>query len=41
MGEYTYLVGLLIMGAVVFAIAMAGIERERRAHRRDDDAPAH
>lgn len=33
MGEYTYLLGLLIMGTIVFAFTMASIERQRRAHR--------
>jgi len=39
LGEYTYLLGLLIMGTIVFAFTMVSIERERRArrgsHRRD------
>jgi hypothetical protein len=34
MGEYTYLVGLIIMGLVVFGFGMAAAGRERRAHRR-------
>jgi hypothetical protein len=43
MGEYTYLLGLVIMGLVVFAFGMAAAQRERRAHRRDghdSSAPA-
>jgi flagellar biosynthesis/type III secretory pathway M-ring protein FliF/YscJ len=31
MGQYTYLVGLIIMGLAVFAFGMFAAERERRA----------
>jgi hypothetical protein len=39
-GEYTYLVGLVIMGLVVFAVGMVAAERERRARRRDEGSSA-
>jgi len=31
MSEYTYLVGLVVMGLLVFAVGMIAAERERRA----------
>jgi hypothetical protein len=40
LGEYTYLVGLIIMGLVVFAFGMAAAARERRAYRRDHRDPS-
>jgi hypothetical protein len=35
MGEYTYLVGLVVFGVILFTAGMIAAGRERRAHRRD------
>lgn len=40
MNQYTYIVGLLIMGLVVFIPGLVAAERERAAHRHKRAHPA-
>jgi hypothetical protein len=38
-GQYTYLVGLLIFGAILGAVGLIAAERERRARRLAERSP--
>ena len=40
MNKYTYIVGLLVMGLVVFVLGLIAAERKRAAHRRKRPHPA-